>query len=213
MFTKRLFALLSLVMAASLVLTACAGQEVEVTRVVKETVVEKETVIQKETVVEKETIVEKETVIVEGTPEVREVEVTKEVIKEVDSVYGHGEDLSFTSLREMPVTEGFVNETLRLHPPLCTLMRQVVNQPFEYKGNVFLYAQDPRVVTQWSVGKKTKSMSRRSGWRSSASTATTSTSYSFPPSSRAWVASRSSIPAAMVRGASNRAGPMDCSWR
>ena len=67
----------------------------------------------------------------------RHPEYQREVIAEVDSVYGNGEDLSFTSLREMPVTEGFVNETLRLHPPLCTLMRQVVNQPFEYKGNVF----------------------------------------------------------------------------
>jgi sterol 14-demethylase len=60
----------------------------------------------------------------------------KEVIEEVDSVYGRGEDLSFTALREMPVLEGFVHETLRLHPPLVTLMRQVMRR-FEYKGNTF----------------------------------------------------------------------------
>lgn len=67
----------------------------------------------------------------------RHPEYQREVIDEVDRVYGAGDDLSFTALREMPVLEGFVNETLRLHPPLLTLMRQVVNQPFEYEGNVF----------------------------------------------------------------------------
>lgn len=67
----------------------------------------------------------------------RHPEYQSEVIAEIDSVYGNGEDLSFTSLREMPVTESFVMETLRLHPPLLTLMRQVVNQPFEYRGNIF----------------------------------------------------------------------------
>ncbi len=60
----------------------------------------------------------------------------KEVIAEIDSVYGHGEDLSLTALREMPVLEGVVAESLRIHPPLVTLMRQVM-QPFAYKGNEF----------------------------------------------------------------------------
>ena len=67
----------------------------------------------------------------------RHPEYQREVIDEVDRIYGEGGDLSLTSLREMPILERFVGETLRLHPPLCTLMRQVVNQPFEYKGNVF----------------------------------------------------------------------------
>ena len=61
----------------------------------------------------------------------------REVIAEIDTLFANGETLSFASLREMPRTEAFVNETLRLHPPLCVLMRQVVNQPFEYAGNVF----------------------------------------------------------------------------
>ena len=67
----------------------------------------------------------------------RHPEFQQEVTREVDAIYGDGGDLSFTSLREMPVMEGFLNETLRLHPPLLTLMRQVVNEPFEYKGNTF----------------------------------------------------------------------------
>jgi peptide/nickel transport system substrate-binding protein len=79
---NRLFLLTSLLVVASMVISACAGETVEVTRVVKETVVEKETVQQ--TVIE--TVVQKETVIVEGTPEVQEVEVTKEVVKEVEVV-------------------------------------------------------------------------------------------------------------------------------
>jgi peptide/nickel transport system substrate-binding protein len=83
---KKLALMLNLVMLAAMLLTACQGETVVETVVVKETVVEKETVI--ETVVEKETVVEtvveKETVMVAGTPEIREVEVTKEVVKEVE---------------------------------------------------------------------------------------------------------------------------------
>ena len=64
---KRLMLLVSILVVASVLLSACGTKEVEVTRVVteKETVIEKETVV--ETVVEKETVVEtvveKETVV------------------------------------------------------------------------------------------------------------------------------------------------------
>ncbi len=75
-----LFALF--VVVGALVLTACEGETVEVTRVVteKETVVETvvETIVQKETVVE--TVVQKETVVEKG----EEVVVTKEVQVEVE---------------------------------------------------------------------------------------------------------------------------------
>jgi peptide/nickel transport system substrate-binding protein len=60
---KKLYLLTSLLVLAAMLLTACEGETVEVTRVVKETVVEKETVVSKETVVEKETVVQKETVV------------------------------------------------------------------------------------------------------------------------------------------------------
>lgn len=66
----------------------------------------------------------------------RHPEVQSQVIDEVDAIYREGEDLSFTSLREMPILESVLAETLRLHPPLTTLMRQVM-QPFEYKGYAF----------------------------------------------------------------------------
>ena len=71
---RKLSGLMLVVLTLSILLTACGQTEVEVTRVVTE----------KQTIVEKETITE--TVIVAGTPEVREVEVTKEVIKEVEVV-------------------------------------------------------------------------------------------------------------------------------
>ncbi len=79
---KKLALFLNLLIVATMLLSACGEKEVEVTRIVTEekTVVEtvKETVV--ETVLETVT----ETVIVAGTPEVREVEVTKEVVTEVE---------------------------------------------------------------------------------------------------------------------------------
>jgi sterol 14-demethylase len=66
----------------------------------------------------------------------RHPQYQSEVAEEIDAAYEHGQELSFTALREMPVLEGVVGESLRLHPPLVTLMRQVM-QPFEYKGFQF----------------------------------------------------------------------------
>ncbi len=66
----------------------------------------------------------------------RHPEVQRDVIAEIDAVYRPGGDLSFASLREMPVLESVLNETLRIHPPLVALMRQVM-QPFSYGGYEF----------------------------------------------------------------------------
>lgn len=59
-----------------------------------------------------------------------------EIVEEIDLIFGTGQDLSFASLREIPSLERFVLEVLRLHPPLVTLMREVL-EDFAYKGNVF----------------------------------------------------------------------------
>jgi sterol 14-demethylase len=66
----------------------------------------------------------------------RHPEFVPELVAEVDSIYHGDEPLSFASLREIPLLEKFVFEVLRLHPPLVTLMRQVMDD-FEYKGHVF----------------------------------------------------------------------------
>jgi sterol 14-demethylase len=58
------------------------------------------------------------------------------IAREIDAVYRPGGDLSFAGLRELPALDRFIGEVLRLHPPLVTLMRQVMLD-FEYKGNVF----------------------------------------------------------------------------
>lgn len=58
------------------------------------------------------------------------------IAREIDEVYRGGSDLSFAALRELPRVEGFVHETLRLHPPLVTLARAVM-EPFRYGGHVF----------------------------------------------------------------------------
>ena len=66
----------------------------------------------------------------------RNPEFVPEIVEEIDSIFGNGEDLSFASLRKIPSLERFISETLRLHPPLVTLMREVL-EDFRYKGNVF----------------------------------------------------------------------------
>ncbi len=64
----------------------------------------------------------------------RNEEFVGDIVSEVNAIYGGTRDLEYASLREIPLLERFVVEVLHLHPPLCTLMRQVM-QEFEYKGN------------------------------------------------------------------------------
>ncbi|MET0286930.1 MAG: cytochrome P450 [Polyangiales bacterium] len=58
------------------------------------------------------------------------------VLAELDSVYPEGTDVTFQSLRQIPLTEYAVKEALRLHSPLWILMRAVVST-FEYGGYTF----------------------------------------------------------------------------
>lgn len=62
-------------------------------------------------------------------------ELAKAVIKEVDDFVATGDEFELKTLRRMSKLEGFVRETLRVHPPLNTLTRRVV-EDFEYKGRV-----------------------------------------------------------------------------
>ncbi|GAB3307332.1 cytochrome P450 [Haliea atlantica] len=65
----------------------------------------------------------------------RHPELAREVVAEVDQVMGSDDALDLRVLRRMSVLEGFIRETLRVHPPLNTLTRRVI-EDFEYKGHV-----------------------------------------------------------------------------
>lgn len=58
------------------------------------------------------------------------------VTGQLHEVYGNGADVTFQSLRQIPLTEYAIKESLRLHPPLYILLRGVVSE-FEYDGYVF----------------------------------------------------------------------------
>lgn len=55
----------------------------------------------------------------------RNPEVMADVVAELDGLYADGSEVSFQALRSIPVLEATLKETLRLHPPLIILMRQV----------------------------------------------------------------------------------------
>jgi sterol 14-demethylase len=52
---------------------------------------------------------------------------------EIDALYADGRDVSYQALREIPLLESCLKETLRLHPPLIILMRKVMID-FQYKA-------------------------------------------------------------------------------
>lgn len=54
------------------------------------------------------------------------------VVSELDQLYADGQDVSHQALREIPLLESCIKETLRLHPPLILLMRKVMYD-FHYK--------------------------------------------------------------------------------
>lgn len=67
---------------------------------------------------------------------VQKPELYERARAEVFRVYGTDGPVTYQSLRELPVVEGCVKETLRLHPPLFMLLR-VAMKDFEYDGYVF----------------------------------------------------------------------------
>lgn len=63
----------------------------------------------------------------------RAPELYARVRDEVFRVYGPDGQVTYQSLREVPLTEGCVKETLRLHPPLFMLLRAALKD-WEYDG-------------------------------------------------------------------------------
>lgn len=65
----------------------------------------------------------------------RQAVYAREVETEVDQLFVHTAELSRNAMKEIPLLEAFIMETLRLHPPLVTLTRRVL-QDFHYLGHV-----------------------------------------------------------------------------
>jgi len=59
--------------------------------------------------------------------------IMADTVEELDAIYADGRNVSFQSLREIPVIEGVIKETLRMHPPLIILLRKVMRD-FHYGG-------------------------------------------------------------------------------
>lgn len=70
---------------------------------------------------------------------------------ELEGLYSDGREVSFQALREIPALEGAIKETLRLHPPLIILMRQV-NWDFHYGG--FKVAKGKKVAVSPAVSNR-----------------------------------------------------------
>ncbi len=62
----------------------------------------------------------------------RHPEYLEKVLTEFDTLYGEDGEVTFQSLREIPVFERVIKEVLRLHPPLIMLIRKVAQDlPFK----------------------------------------------------------------------------------
>ncbi|MGJ0484188.1 MAG: cytochrome P450 [Methylomicrobium sp.] len=62
----------------------------------------------------------------------RRPEQLRRVLHELDTHFGAEGEVTFQSLREIPVLENVIKEVLRLHPPLIFLIRKVM-QDFQFK--------------------------------------------------------------------------------
>lgn len=64
----------------------------------------------------------------------RHPQIYAQAQQELDDLYADGQEVSFHALRQIPVLENVLKETLRLHPPLIILMR-VAQGEFEVAGH------------------------------------------------------------------------------
>ena len=62
----------------------------------------------------------------------RRPEILKSVLSELDQLFGVDGEVTFQSLREIPLLERVIKEVLRLHPPLIFLIRKV-NRDLQFK--------------------------------------------------------------------------------
>ncbi len=64
----------------------------------------------------------------------RNPQILKDVVAELDDLYSDGSEVSFQALRAIPRLEAALKETLRLHPPLILLLR-VAKEDVEIGGH------------------------------------------------------------------------------
>ena len=62
----------------------------------------------------------------------RRPDILKSVLNELDQLFGVDGEVTFQSLREIPLLERVIKEVLRLHPPLIFLIRKV-NRDLQFK--------------------------------------------------------------------------------
>jgi sterol 14-demethylase len=79
----------------------------------------------------------------------RHPEFTAEILEELHSLFGDGRELSFEALREIPRLEGFIEEVLRMHPPLVLLMRRVI-EDIDYNGTLIAAGKTVAISTYGS---------------------------------------------------------------
>lgn len=81
----------------------------------------------------------------------RHPEVYAELVAELDSLYSDGQSVSFHALRQIPLLDDLIKETLRLHPPLIILMRMALND-LEVQG--YTIAKGDIVATSLAVSNR-----------------------------------------------------------
>jgi len=65
----------------------------------------------------------------------RQETYSDEVLQELQELFKDGAPITFESLREIPKLERFIEEVLRIHPPLILLMRRVI-EDIDYNGTL-----------------------------------------------------------------------------
>ncbi|MCB1616830.1 MAG: cytochrome P450 [Pseudomonadales bacterium] len=79
----------------------------------------------------------------------RQKEYANEVLEELQALFSDGRELSLEALREIPRLERFIEEVLRIHPPLVLLMRRVL-EDIDYKGSLLAKGKTVAVSTYGS---------------------------------------------------------------
>jgi sterol 14-demethylase len=79
----------------------------------------------------------------------RQKQYCDEVLEELNELFKDGQELTMESLREIPRLERFIEEVLRVHPPLVLLMRRVL-EDIDYNGTLIAEGKTVAVSTYGS---------------------------------------------------------------